>query len=162
MSDVASALGCCWSVVNDTVLWWGQALLDADVDRGVATTAVGLDETWATSIVDIAARKLLDIVPGRTAAAPAEWMLEQPASWREKIRWATFDLSGPYRATLDTARPHATHSLRPKNAKRPNSADWHLARVSNAALKPLTTRSNASNESPSGSPTSPTTGSEHS
>jgi len=40
-------------------------------------------------------------------AVTARWLLNQPASWRVNIRWATLDLSGPYRATLDTALPDA-------------------------------------------------------
>ncbi len=43
VSDVVSDLACCWLAVNDTVLCWGQTLLDADVDRIGATTAVGRD-----------------------------------------------------------------------------------------------------------------------
>ncbi len=122
--------------MNDTVLWWGQTLLDADVDRIGATTAQGLDETlfgregryrhkaWATSIVDVAGGKLLDIVPHRTAAAPARWLLNQPASWRVNIRWATLDPSGPYRATLDTALPHVRQVADP----------FHIVRLANNTL----------------------------
>ncbi len=148
VSDVASELGCCWSAVNDTVLCWGQTLLDADTDRIGATTAVGLDETlfgrtgryrhkaWATSIVDVAGGKLLDIVPHRTAAAPAQWLLDRPQSWREKIRWAALDLSGPYRATLDTALPDARQVADPFHVVRlaNNTLDEVRRRVQNQTL----------------------------
>lgn len=135
VSDVASELGCCWPAVNDTVQRWGQGLLDADTERVAQTTAVGLDETlfsrtgryrrkaWSTS-VDVTGGKLLDIVPGRTATAPARWLLNQPADWRETIRWAALDLSGPYRVTLDTALPHAAQVADP----------FHVVRLATNAL----------------------------
>lgn len=149
VSDVAAELGCCWSAVNQSVLLWGQTLLDADVDRIGATTAVGLDETlfcregryrrkeWCTSIVDVSGGKLLDIVAGRTAAAPAQWLLDQPQHWREKIRWAALDLSGPYRATFDTVLPHAAQVADPFHVIRlaNNTVDEVRRRVQNQTLQ---------------------------
>jgi len=123
-------------------------LLDADTERIAQTDAVGLDETllcragrfkrkaWATSIVDVAGGKLLDIVPNRTAQAPARWLLERSASWRERIRWAALDLSGPYRATLDTALPHAARVADPFHVIRlaNNTLDEVRRRVQNQTL----------------------------
>ena len=98
---------------------WGSALLDADTERISDVEALGLDETlmgrrgrfkhkaWSTGIVDVGRGRLLDIVPGRTAKAPALWLLHRPRERRENIRWAVMDLSGPYRAAFDTAVPHA-------------------------------------------------------
>ena len=81
-------------------------------------------KTWSTSIVDVGAGKLLDIVPGRTAELPARWILAQPQCWREHIRWAALDLSGPYRAAFDTALPHAQQVADP----------FHVVRLGNQAL----------------------------
>ena len=87
--------------------------------------ALGLDETlmgrrgrfkdksWSTSIVDVGRGQLLDIVPGRTAQAPAVWLLSRPREWRENVRWAVLDLSGPYRAAFDTALPDAAQVADP-------------------------------------------------
>ena len=58
-------------------------------------------KAWATGIVDVARGQLLDIVPGRTAQAPAAWLLARPR------RWPVLDLSGPYRSAFDAAAPHA-------------------------------------------------------
>ncbi len=103
---------------------YGEALID-DPDRIGTTTALGLDETlfvklgpfrakqWCTSIVDVAAGRLLDIVPGRSAAEPCRWLAERGDDWCAQIRWATLDMSGPYRATFDTMLPDAVQIADP-------------------------------------------------
>ena len=117
--EAAVELGCSWHPVNASVRRWGGALLQADVERIGDTEALGLDEhlmwkrgryrtkAWGTGIVDVSRGQLLDIVPHRTAEAPAKWLLERSDSWRAGIGWAALDLSGPYRAAFDTALPHA-------------------------------------------------------
>ena len=101
---------------------WGEALIDADTERIRGTAALGLDEhlmwrrgrfrtkAWATSIVDVGRGQLLDIVPGRTARAPTRWMLARPRSWREQIRWAVLDLSGPTGPRSTRRRPKRNRS----------------------------------------------------
>lgn len=125
VSDVAAELGSAWHTINDTVVAYGEALLAADVDRVGAVTALGLDETffvragryraktWATSIVDVAGGRLLDIVEGRTAAAPSKWLNDQGEEWLTQIRWATLDMSGPYRKTFNDVVPDATQVADP-------------------------------------------------
>ena len=39
--------------------------------------------------------------------------MRRPAAWRERIRWAVLDLSGPYRAAFDTAVPDAAQVADP-------------------------------------------------
>ncbi len=138
VSAVARELGCDWHTVNKEVIRWGQALLEADEDRIGAVEAVGVDETmflrtaprrrprkrWCTSIVDVEAGQLLDIVPGREAAGPARWLQARPKAWREQIRWAVLDLSGPYRAAYNAAIPHAIQVADP----------FHVVRLANNRL----------------------------
>ena len=136
VKDVASELGCSWHPVNASVRRWGQALIDADTARISDVFALGLDETlmwrrgrfrtkaWSTSIVDVGRGQLLDIVRGRTAKAPARWLLRRPHSWRAGIRWAVLDLSGPYRAAFDTALPDAEQVADP----------FHVVKLANEAL----------------------------
>ena len=136
VDEVAAELGCSWHPVNASVRRWGSALLDADTTRISQVEALGLDETlmgrrgrfraksWSTSIVDVGRGQLLDIVPGRTAKAPTEWLLGRPREWLDEIRWAVLDLSGPYRATFDTAVPDAAQVADP----------FHVVRLGNDAL----------------------------
>ena len=136
VGEVASELGCSWHPVNASVRRWGSALLEADTERISDVEALGLDETlmgrrgrfrakaWSTSIVDVGRGQLLDIVPGRTAKAPALWLLSRPREWLENVRWAVLDLSGPYRAAFDTAIPDAAQVADP----------FHVVRLANTAL----------------------------
>ncbi len=118
VSDVAGELGAGWDAVMDAVAGYGQVLID-DPDRFTDVEAIGLDETlrcktgrwktqqWSTQIVDVGAGQLLDVAEGRNAAGPCEWFAEQPPQWRDGIRWAALDLSGPYRKVFDTMLPVA-------------------------------------------------------
>jgi len=135
VSDLARELGCDWHTINDTVIAYGQALVD-DPARIGPVDALGLDETlfarlgrwrtqaWSTSIVDVRAGQLLDVVPGRSAAGACEWLAARDQAWLERIGWATLDLSGPWRLTFDTMLPDATQVADP----------FHLVKLANSKL----------------------------
>lgn len=135
VSEVARELGCDWHTVNDTVISYGTALV-SDPERVGSVTALGLDETlfcrlgpwraqsWSTSIVDVGAGRLLDVVPGRDTLGPSKWLEERGEKWRGNIVWATLDLSGPYRSVLTRMLPHATQVADP----------FHVIRLANTAL----------------------------
>ncbi len=119
VSAVAGELGCDWHTVMDTVIAYGTPLVE-DPARVGPVTALGLDETlfvregawkrraWVTSIVDVTRpAQLLDVVEGRTAKAPSDWLEARPQSWCDGICWATLDLSGPYRKTFNDTLPDA-------------------------------------------------------
>ena len=124
VEDVADDLGADWHTVNDAVMAYGAALVD-DADRFGTVAALGLDEVlfarqgqwrtqaWSTSIVDVGAGQLLDVVEGRTAAGACGWLAEQPEQWRDGISWAVLDLSGPWRLAFDTMLPDATQVADP-------------------------------------------------
>jgi transposase len=136
VSDVASELGADWHAVNNAVIAYGSALLDADVDRVGAVEALGVDEVpfgrfgrwrtqaWSTQIVDVARGQLLDMIPGRSAAGLCEWLEAQPAAWLEGISWATLDLSGPWRLAFDTMLPDAIQVADP----------FHVVKLANQRL----------------------------
>jgi transposase len=136
VDEVAEELGRSWHRVMASVRCWGSALLEADTERISDVFALGLDETlmgrrgrfgtkaWSTSIVDVGRGQLLDIVAGRTAQAPTQWLMDRPQVWREQIRWAVLDLSGPYRVAFDTAIPDAAQVADP----------FHVVGLGNTAL----------------------------
>jgi transposase len=140
VNEVAEELGCDWHTVNDAVISYGEALLEADADRVGVVEALGLDETlfnrvgpwrtqqWCTSIVDVGGpgrqAALIDIVAGRQAAGVIEWLDDQPESWRSEIRYGVLDLSGPYRKVFDEGLDHVTQVADP----------FHLVRLANEKL----------------------------
>ena len=119
VSEVARELRCDWHTVNDTVVAYGEVLVDHPA-RFKEVLALGLDETafvraapyfrtvFATSIVDVERGQLLDLVPGRGGEQPRLWLLSQARPWRDAIAWATLDLSGAYKAVFDEVLPGAT------------------------------------------------------
>jgi len=124
--------------VNDTVISYGTALVDDPARIGV-TTALGLDETlfvrrgqwhhqeFVTSIVDVSpgrTAQLVDVVEGRTAAAPTAWTRSRRLLWRERIAWGCLDLSGPYRKAYDDALPNTAQVAEP----------FHVVKVANGKL----------------------------
>ncbi len=135
VNEVAVELGCDWHTINDAVIAYGSALVE-DPARIGEPTALGLDETlfarigrwgrqcWSTSIVDVGAGALLDVVPGRSGAEPCRWLAARGDEWRARIEWATLDLSGPYRAVFDTMLPDATQVADP----------FHLVKLANSKL----------------------------
>jgi transposase len=135
VSEVAADLECDWHTVNDAVIAYGAALID-DPERIGEPEAVGLDETlfarqgpfrtqcWSTQIVDVEQGRLLDVVPGRDSAEPCAWFAARTVEWRERIRWATLDLSSSYRAVFDTMLPDAVQVADP----------FHVVRLANQAL----------------------------
>jgi len=135
VNEIAKELGCDWHTINDTVIAYGTALVD-DPGRFETVEALGLDETlfvrlgrfhrqhWSTSIVDVGAGQLLDVVAGRAGMATAEWLEAKGSAWRERVRWATLDLSGPYKAVLDLMLPHAVQVADP----------FHVCKLANTKL----------------------------
>jgi transposase len=136
VSDVARELGADWHAINDAVMAYGQALLDADVDRVGTVAALGVDEVlfarlgrwrtqmWSTSIVDVSRGQLLDVIEGRTATGLCEWLAAMPDGWRDAICWAVLDLSGPWRSAFDTMLPDAVQVADP----------FHLIKLANQRL----------------------------
>ncbi len=136
VNEVAVELGCDWHTINDTVLAYGTALVDDDAYRIGEPTALGLDETlfcrvgprhrqsWSTSIVDVRAGRLLDVVAGRGGTNPCAWLEARGEQWRDRIEWATLDLSGPYKAVFDTMLPDAVQVADP----------FHVVKLANSKL----------------------------
>jgi transposase len=147
VNEVAQDLGCDWHTVNDAVIAYDSVLVD-DEDRIGDVEALGLDETlfscvgrwrrqsWSTQIVDVSEGGLLDAVEGRNAGGPASWLAARGEQWCSRMKWATLDLSGPYRRVFDTMSPTAVqvadpfHVIKLANTK----ADETRRRVQNETM----------------------------
>jgi len=135
VQEIAEELGCAWHTVNDALLHYGEALVD-DEQRFGDVTALGLDEVlfvhdgpyrrlvFSTSIVDVEKGQLLDVVPGRSGKAPTAWIEAQGDAWRANVRYATLDLSGPYRSVFTKTLPQATQVADP----------FHVIKLANLKL----------------------------
>lgn len=135
VKEVADELGCNWHSVNDALLLYGELLIN-DPDRIKETKAIGLDETlfkregefkkqlYSSQITDVQRGQLLDIVPGRKGDEPKKWLNERPNEWLDAIKFATLDLSGPYKAVFDSALPNATQIADP----------FHVVKLANSKL----------------------------
>lgn len=135
VNEVARDIGCDWHTVNDAVVAYGAILVDHP-DRIGTVTALGLDETlfvregerhrqvWSTSIVDVAAAQLLDVIKGRDARTVVRWVQERPEQWQHAVAVGTLDLSSSYRAVFDKALPHTTLVADP----------FHVVKVANSQL----------------------------
>ncbi len=133
--EVAKELGCDWHTVNDAVLGYGQAL-PQDPERFGVVEALGLDEVaflreapdyrtqFSTWIVDVKNAQLLDVVPGRSGKEPTAWLESQGEEWLAHVRYATLDLSGPYRAVFTNVLPGAIQVADP----------FHVVKLDNAKL----------------------------
>ena len=136
VNEVAGELGCDWHTVNDTVVSYGEAILDQDTERIGDVTTLGLDEVlmvrvgslhrqhFTTQLVDVRRGQLLDVVPGRSSAGPMAWLAERGPSFRARVEFGTLDLSGPYRRVFELMTPKATLVADP----------FHVCRLANTKL----------------------------
>jgi transposase len=135
VAEVARELGCDWNTVNDAVIAYGTALVDHP-DRFGVVEALGLDEVlmvrrgpwrrqdFSTQLVDVGRGQLLDIVTGRSSTAPIVWLAKKGKPWRDQVRFATLDLSGPYRKVFSPMTPSAVQVADP----------FHLVKLANTKL----------------------------
>ena len=135
VSAVAQELGCDWHTVNDTVIGYGQQLVD-DPDRIGQVHAIGMDETlfhrhgtyrkqrWATTFADVSGHRLLDITEGRDTESVIGWLEQRPQSWLEAITVGTLDMACSYRSIYRQILPQATLVVDP----------FHLVKHANQCL----------------------------
>jgi transposase len=135
VKEVAAELGCDWHTVNDAVTTYGAALLAADRQRVVHTSALGLDETnfvrlagqhtsYATTVCDVQHRRIVDIVPTRRFEVVAGFLDQQPTHWKAGITVGTLDMSDAYAAVYSVVLPRATQVVDP----------FHVVKLANLAL----------------------------
>ncbi len=135
VASLARELGVCWSTVMDAVIEHGEPLVD-DPARVGPVTNLGVDETaflkatpthptlYATGLVDLDRRLVIDMVEGNAAADLRQWCAAQPTAWLGGITTVATDLAESYRAGLS---PHLAHAERVADP-------FHVVRVGNRCL----------------------------
>ena len=135
VAEVARELGVCWWTVMDAVIRHGTPLVD-DPGRVGAVRALGVDETsflsanrhhatiYATGLVDLDARIIIDMVLGNSAVDLRRWTASVDPAWLAAISVVATDLAESYRAGLS---PHLDHALRVADP-------FHVVRAANRTL----------------------------
>jgi transposase len=131
-------LGVGWNTVMRAVRDYGEPLVE-DPGRLDGVSGLGVDEhVWqhagrarrtqfATGIVDLTPGRpprLLDVVPGRTGKAYADWIAAREPAWRDRIAVAALDPFRGYATALRTELPDAVRVL----------DAFHVVRLGNQAL----------------------------
>ncbi len=132
---VARELGVCWWTVMDAVTVHGTPLVD-DPARVGPVRAMGIDETsflsanrehatiYATGMVDLDRRRLIDMVEGNAAVDLRRWCAAQDPGWLLGVRVVATDLAESYRAGIS---PHLDHAIRVADP-------FHVVRVGNRCV----------------------------
>ncbi len=135
VSRVAEEFGVCWWTVMNAVIEHGTPLVD-DPDRVGAVAHLGVDETsflaanrdhstlYATSMVDLQKRVVIDMVEGNSAADLRKWTANASPDWLAGIDVVATDLAQSFRAGLS---PHLDHAQRVADP-------FHVVRVANRCL----------------------------
>jgi len=132
VASVATEYGVGWDTAWAAVEHHGRPLVE-DRRRVGAVRALGVDEhsylaatrdhatIFATSLVDLDRRRVIDLFEGKSAAKLRRWTVERPRAWRRGVSVVALDLTDTYRAGL---RPHLSHATRVADP-------FHVTRVAN-------------------------------
>ncbi len=135
VAGLARELGVCWWTIMDAVATHGTALIE-DPARVGPVRHLGVDETsflaanprhstiYATGLVDLQAKIIIDMVEGNTAADLRRWTAAADPEWLAGIKVVATDLAESFRAGLS---PHLDHAQRVADP-------FHVVRVGNRCL----------------------------
>ena len=135
VSQVADEFGVCWETIMNAVVEHGTPLVD-NPDRVGPVRQLGVDETsflranrhhhtiYATGLVDLERRRLIDMVEGNTAVDLRTWTANADPAWLAGIEVVATDLAQSFRAGLS---PHLDHAIRVADP-------FHVVRVANRCL----------------------------
>ena len=73
---------------------------------------------FATGLVDLGTRRMIDFIEGNSADALGAWIDRQPSEWLERIKVVATDLTNSYRAGLSPALDHAIRVADPFHVTR--------------------------------------------
>jgi transposase len=132
VAAVARELGLSWDTVNTIAMDATQVIVAADTGRLDGVRVIGVDEhRWShtrrpgedgyvTVIIDLTPvldgtgrARLLDLVPGRSAAALTSWLSAQTALFRDQVQVVAMDGFGGYKTAATDQLPEATTVMDP-------------------------------------------------
>jgi transposase len=132
VAAVARELGLSWDTVNTIAMDATQMIVAADTTRLDAVKVIGVDEhRWShtrrpgedgyvTVIVDLTPvldgtgrARLLDLVPGRSAAAFKTWLADQTPSFRNQVEIVAMDGFSGYKSAAADQLPEAIPVMDP-------------------------------------------------
>ncbi len=132
---VARELGVCWWTVMNAVTTHGTPLVE-DENRVGRVRHLGIDETtflsatpdhrtvYATGLVDLKAKQMIDMVKGNTAADLRQWCQNRHPAFCGAVRVVATDLAESYRAGTSPFLDHAVRVADP----------FHVVRVANRCV----------------------------
>jgi transposase len=132
VASVAAEYGVGWDTAWAAVTLHGRPLVD-DPHRVGPTRALGVDEhsylaatrehttIYATVLVDLDRRKVIDLFEGRSAAKLRRWTSRRSKRWQRGVQVVALDLTDTYRSGLS---PHLAHATRVADP-------FHVTRVAN-------------------------------
>jgi transposase len=135
VASVAAEYGVSWDTVMAAVTTHGTPLVD-DPHRVGQVRALGVDEhsylaatperstVFATILVDLDRRRVIDLVEGRSAAKLRKWTAGRSERWRRGVKVVALDLTDTYRSGL---HPHLSHARRVADP-------FHVTRVANRTV----------------------------
>lgn len=135
VSSVADEYGVAWDTAWASVCFHGGPLVD-DPKRVGPVRALGVDEhsylaaarehstIYATSLVDLDRRIVIDLFEGKSAAKLRRWCAKRSKRWLKGVHVVALDLTDTYRNGLS---PHLAHATRVADP-------FHVIRVGNRML----------------------------
>src|SRR6201993_885952 len=132
VAAVARELGLSWDTVNTIAMDATQMIVANDTGRLDGVRVIGVDEhRWShvrrpdtdgyvTVIIDLTPvldgtgrARLLDLVPGRSAAALKSWLADQSPQFRDQVQVVAMDGFGGYKTAATDQLPDATTVMDP-------------------------------------------------
>jgi transposase len=132
VAAVARELGLSWDTVNTIAMDATAMIVANDTGRLDGVRVIGVDEhRWShvrradsdgyvTVIIDLTPvldgtgrARLLDLVPGRSAAALTSWLSEQSQAFRDQVQVVAMDGFGGYKTAATDQLPDATTVMDP-------------------------------------------------
>lgn len=141
LAEQARRFSVAWDTIHPAVEEFGRPLVD-DPDRVGTVRQLGVDETsykaatperstqYATGLIDLDRRIVIDLIEGRQGADLRRWLLQQPVGWLKAVKVVATDLADAYRRGMTGLLDHARKVADP----------FHVVRVAQRCLDTIRRR----------------------